>query len=51
VGFDPDIIETRAAEGHFGLKGLDGLVRDAGGTMLITSTEPGTTVRVEVPIG
>jgi signal transduction histidine kinase len=50
VGFDPQIIETRAAAGHFGLKGLDGLVRDAGGTMLITSTEPGTTVRVEVPI-
>jgi signal transduction histidine kinase len=50
VGFDPQIIETRASEGHFGLKGLDGLVRDAGGTMRMTSTETGTAVRVEVPI-
>jgi two-component system, NarL family, sensor kinase len=49
-GFDPDILEARAAEGHLGLKGLQGVVRDAGGSLRVAS-EPGggTTVRVEVP--
>jgi two-component system, NarL family, sensor kinase len=49
-GFDLDILEARAAEGHFGLKGLQGVVRDAGGALRVDS-EPGggTTVRVEVP--
>jgi signal transduction histidine kinase len=52
AGFDPQIIETRVAEGHFGLRGLEGLVRDAGGTMHVSSRAgSGTTVRVEVPTG
>jgi signal transduction histidine kinase len=49
-GFDPHILEARAAMGHFGLKGLQGLVHDAAGTMTIDSAPGrGTTVRVEVP--
>jgi two-component system, NarL family, sensor kinase len=49
-GFDPSILEGRAADGHLGLKGLQGMVRDAGGTWLLESAPgTGTTVRVEVP--
>jgi signal transduction histidine kinase len=51
VGFDPTILDAKAAEGHLGLRGLDGLVRDAGGTVLIYSSPgSGTTLRVELPI-
>lgn len=50
-GFDPSILEARAAEGHIGLRGLEGVVRDAGGRFrLSTSSGRGTTVRVEVPV-
>jgi two-component system NarL family sensor kinase len=51
-GFDPGILEARAADGHLGLKGLEGVVRDAGGSFSVDS-QPGrgTTVRVEVPVG
>jgi two-component system NarL family sensor kinase len=39
------------AEGHLGLRGLKGLVADAGGTFLVTSVPgKGTTVEVGVPI-
>jgi two-component system NarL family sensor kinase len=51
VGFDPATAEARAAEGHLGLRGLKGLVADAGGRMEIETAEGrGTTVRVEVPL-
>lgn len=51
VGFDPAILDVKAADGHLGLRGLDGLVRDAGGTVAIDSSPgSGTTLRVEVPI-
>jgi two-component system NarL family sensor kinase len=50
-GFNPDILGARAAEGHLGLKGLEGVVRDAGGALEIRSQPgAGTTVRMEVPI-
>jgi signal transduction histidine kinase len=50
-GFDPRILEAKAAVGHLGLTSLQGVLRDAGGTMSIDS-EPGegTTVRMEVPV-
>jgi signal transduction histidine kinase len=51
VGFDPRTIDTRAADGHLGLRGLSDLVRDAGGRVAITSSPgAGATLRVEVPI-
>jgi signal transduction histidine kinase len=50
VGFDPTILKSKAADGHVGLRGLTGLVRDAGGSVAIDSSPgSGTTVRVEVP--
>jgi signal transduction histidine kinase len=50
-GFDPAIIDAKAADGHLGLRGLTGLVRDAGGTVAIESSPgSGATLRVEVPI-
>ncbi|MDQ1440571.1 MAG: two-component system, NarL family, sensor kinase [Acidimicrobiaceae bacterium] len=51
TGFDPEILQARAVEGHLGLRGLEGVVRDAGGLLRVES-EPGrgTTVFVEVPI-
>jgi two-component system NarL family sensor kinase len=49
-GFDPDILDARAAAGHLGLKGLQGVVSDAGGTIRLDSSPGrGTTLRVEVP--
>lgn len=50
-GFDPAVLSERAAAGHFGLRGLSGLVKDAGGRVDV-ETQPGagTTVRIEVPI-
>jgi two-component system NarL family sensor kinase len=51
-GFDPSTASDRAAEGHLGLRGLDGLVSDAGGRMVVRSAPgSGTTLEVEVPIG
>lgn len=50
LGFDPALAESRGAEGHLGLRGLKGLVADAGGRIEIKTAEGrGTTVRVEVP--
>ncbi len=47
-GFDP---ATAAAEGHVGLKGLQGLVTDAGGRLTVRSAPgDGTQIRVEVPL-
>lgn len=49
TGFDPQ--EPRSA-GHFGLRGLAGLVRDAGGRLDVRSAAgEGTTVHLEVPAG
>ena len=49
TGFDPDA--PRSA-GHFGLRGLSGLVRDAGGRLDVRSEDGGgTTVRLDVPAG
>ena len=51
AGFDVDAARSRPSEGHFGLLGTSDLVRDAGGTLELTSTPgAGTTVRIEVPI-
>lgn len=48
-GFDP---AAGAAEGHFGLRTLDGLVRESGGTLEVESAPgEGTTLRMEVPAG
>jgi signal transduction histidine kinase len=49
VGFDPAVLAERAAAGHVGLRGLEGLVRDSGGTMTIDAAPGrGTTIRAEV---
>jgi signal transduction histidine kinase len=46
-GFEP---EREAEPGHFGLRGLDSLARDAGGRVHVRSAPgAGTTVRLEVP--
>jgi two-component system, NarL family, sensor kinase len=49
-GFDVETIDD-GATGHFGLRMLGDLARDAGGKVEVTSTEGrGTTVRMEVPL-
>lgn len=51
VGFDPEILRQKAAEGHLGLRGLEGVIRDIGGSISVESAPGrGTTVRVEVPV-
>ncbi|WP_426244555.1 sensor histidine kinase [Nocardioides sp. LHG3406-4] len=46
-GFDPDSVSDQA---HYGLRGLESLARDNGGTLVVRSApETGTTVRLEVP--
>lgn len=49
-GFDPDVLANRTKRGHVGLKSLAGLIRDAGGELIIRS-EPsrGTNVQVVLP--
>ena len=48
-GFDP---QAPRSAGHFGLRGLAGLVRDAGGRLDVRSNHgEGTSVRLEVPAG
>jgi signal transduction histidine kinase len=50
-GFEPAIIETRAKEGHLGLRGLGDLLAHSGGSLRVTSSPgAGTTLRVEVPL-
>lgn len=50
-GYDTADAATHAAEGHLGLRGLAGLVEDAGGSMQVDSTlGEGTRVHVEVPV-
>jgi signal transduction histidine kinase len=51
VGVDTARADQRASEGHVGLRTLEGLVRDAGGTLTISSPNGrGTVLRVEVPV-
>jgi two-component system NarL family sensor kinase len=50
VGFDTGVLLERPAEGHFGLRLVADLTRDAGGRLDIDSTPGrGTVIRVEVP--
>ena len=50
-GFDPADTAAVQAEGHVGLRGLQALVSDAGGTMVVRSASGrGTTVEVKVPL-
>jgi two-component system, NarL family, sensor kinase len=49
-GFDPDTIAAQS-HGHFGLRVLGDLARDAGGEVEFVSAEgEGTLVRMEVPV-
>jgi signal transduction histidine kinase len=49
-GFDPVVLERRDREGHFGMRVLEDLVRDAGGRLTLDSAPGhGTRVSVEVP--
>jgi signal transduction histidine kinase len=51
-GFDPGILQARAVEGHLGLRGLEGVPRDASRTRRFESElGRGNTVFVELPIG
>jgi two-component system, NarL family, sensor kinase len=51
VGFDPARAEARAAGGHLGLRTIDGLARDLGGSLVVTgSGATGTLVELEVPL-
>jgi signal transduction histidine kinase len=50
IGFDSTATLARAANGHFGLRALDDLVREQGGVLRIESMPgSGTTLTVEVP--
>ncbi len=51
VGFEPLDATDRAAEGHFGLRGLDGLARDLNGQLTVRDrSSGGTAVELEVPL-
>jgi signal transduction histidine kinase len=51
VGFDDGLLAAREADGHVGLRALRGLLRDAGGSLVVRSSPgAGTTFRVEVPL-
>lgn len=51
IGVDPGRVEQRASKGHVGLRTLEGLIRDAGGSLTVGSPDGGGTVlRVEVPL-
>jgi signal transduction histidine kinase len=51
VGVDDEHARLRAEGGHVGLRTLEGLVRDAGGTLDLKRVEPrGTVLRVQVPL-
>jgi signal transduction histidine kinase len=49
-GFDPEALAERPREGHFGLRVLGDLVREAGGELAVRSASgAGTQVTVELP--
>ncbi|MDT5045346.1 MAG: hypothetical protein QOG75_1199, partial [Mycobacterium sp.] len=49
IGFDP--LTSPTGVGHVGLRGLNDLVADAGGQLVVESSPgAGMTVRAEVPI-
>lgn len=50
IGFDPEMLADRSRAGHVGLRGLVGLVQDAGGEIEVRS-EPnrGTFVQISLP--
>jgi signal transduction histidine kinase len=51
VGFDTELLQSRAADGHVGLRALRDLVRHSGGDVHVESTPgSGTAVHVEVPL-
>jgi two-component system NarL family sensor kinase len=51
AGFDRALLEARPGEGHYGLRLVGDLARDAGGRAEIDSAPGrGTTVRVKVPV-
>ena len=51
VGFDRDAVGSGVSSGHFGLRGIEDLVRAAGGTTEVrTSPGGGTDLHVEVPL-
>ena len=51
AGFEPGRTQHNVREGHFGLHGLNDLVRDAGGRFDVRSSPgAGTTLHVEVPL-
>ncbi|MBV8981249.1 MAG: integral membrane sensor signal transduction histidine kinase [Acidimicrobiia bacterium] len=49
LGFSADRLDERREEGHVGLSLLTGLVADAGGRLVVTST-PGTGTRLEAEV-
>jgi two-component system, NarL family, sensor kinase len=50
-GFDPDMLEHRSADGHFGMRLARDLVRDAGGELIVASAPgAGTRMRAEFPL-
>ena len=50
VGFEPKQLDERRRQGHLGLRLLEDLAADAGGSFMITSsTELGTVARLELP--
>jgi two-component system, NarL family, sensor kinase len=51
LGFTPDRLEQRREEGHLGLTLLTGLVAEAGGRLVVSSTPgQGTRLEAEVPV-
>jgi signal transduction histidine kinase len=51
AGFSPEDAASAASSGHFGLRGLAGLARDAGATLTVDAAPGrGTLVRMEVPL-
>ena len=48
-GFSTDILDTRADDGHLGLRSLAGLAADLGGSLEVRSA-PGTGTRLQMSI-
>jgi signal transduction histidine kinase len=51
AGFDVAAVGSAASHGHFGIRGLEGLAADVGGTFRVESAPgAGTMVLMEVPV-